>query len=105
MASAPAPASASDLQSRGHGNLGCLGGFPDCQAPTVDASGTATRNVFSDGKPALEDTPHTVAELAGLPRQSRVLRLLATHGVFPARGDRFAHTTASRLLRGDHPTP
>ncbi len=34
---------------------------------------------------------------------SRVLRLLAAHGVFERTGDRFSHTAASRLLRSDHP--
>jgi C-methyltransferase len=33
----------------------------------------------------------------------RVLRLLATHGIFQTRDDAHAHTEASRLLRGDHP--
>jgi SAM-dependent methyltransferase len=35
---------------------------------------------------------------------NRLLRLLAAHGVFePSKGGRFAHNTASRLLRRDHP--
>jgi hypothetical protein len=34
---------------------------------------------------------------------SRVVRLLAAKGVFELRGDRVAHTPASRLLRRDHP--
>jgi C-methyltransferase len=33
----------------------------------------------------------------------RVLRLLATHGVFAAVGGDFQHTEPSRLLRSDHP--
>jgi C-methyltransferase len=33
----------------------------------------------------------------------RVLRLLATHGIFQTRDDGHAHTEASRLLRDDHP--
>jgi C-methyltransferase len=34
----------------------------------------------------------------------RVLRLLATHGVFVRQGDAYAHTPSSRLLRDDHAT-
>lgn len=57
---------------------------------------------------ALDDTPRTVAELAGATGANpealrRMLRLLAAHGVFAASEDRFAHTGASRLLRADHP--
>lgn len=33
----------------------------------------------------------------------RVLRLLATHGIFAPGGGGYAHTDASRLLRSDHP--
>jgi O-methyltransferase len=33
----------------------------------------------------------------------RVLHLLATHGVFDRHGDAYAHTSASRVLRDDHP--
>lgn len=33
----------------------------------------------------------------------RVLALLATHGIFEARDEGYAHTEASRLLRTDHP--
>jgi O-methyltransferase domain len=33
----------------------------------------------------------------------RVLRLLATHGIFEARDDGYQHTAASRLLRDDDP--
>ena len=40
------------------------------------------------------------ADAVGL---DRVLRLLATHGIFEARGDGYEHTEASRLLRSDHP--
>lgn len=57
---------------------------------------------------ALDDTPRTVAELAGATGANpealrRMLRLLAAHGIFAASEDRFAHTGASRLLRVDHP--
>src|SRR5262249_7999297 len=34
---------------------------------------------------------------------NRTLRLLAAHGVFEKRGDMYAHSPASRLLRSDHP--
>jgi hypothetical protein len=33
----------------------------------------------------------------------RMLRLLSAHGVFAQEGDRYVHTSASRLLRSDHP--
>ncbi|MDQ3662977.1 MAG: hypothetical protein M3454_18400 [Actinomycetota bacterium] len=33
----------------------------------------------------------------------RVLRLLATHGIFAVRDEGFGHTESSRLLRSDHP--
>src|SRR5215471_5995287 len=57
---------------------------------------------------ALDDTPRTAAELAEATGANpdalrRVLRLLAAHGVFAASDDRFNHTGASRMLRGDHP--
>ena len=57
---------------------------------------------------ALGDTPRTAAELAeatGADPQAlrRMLRFLAAHGIFACRGDRFAHTVASQLLRADHP--
>jgi hypothetical protein len=56
----------------------------------------------------LDETPRTASELASLlevhPRAlERMMSLLAAHGVFEARGDRFGHSPASRLLREDHP--
>jgi hypothetical protein len=56
----------------------------------------------------LGDEPRKATDLA---RESgadpdalaRVLRLLAAQGVFQIRGDAFAHSPASRLLRTDHP--
>ena len=56
----------------------------------------------------LDDSPRTAVELASAVGANedalgRVLRLLAAHGVFEAKGDRFAHSPASRLLRSDHP--
>jgi len=57
---------------------------------------------------ALDDTPRTAADLAAAvgahpDALSRVLRLLAAHGVFEMQGDQFSHSPASRLLRTDHP--
>jgi hypothetical protein len=57
---------------------------------------------------ALEETPATAAQLAAAigadpDALHRVLRLLASNGVFEAEGDRFRHSPASRLLRTDHP--
>ncbi len=56
----------------------------------------------------LDETPRTAADLAGSigahpDALSRVLRLLAAHGVFEIQGDAFRHSPASRLLRTDHP--
>ncbi len=56
----------------------------------------------------LEETPMTAADLAAAvgahpDALSRVLRLLAAHGVFAMYGDTFCHSAASRLLRKDHP--
>jgi O-methyltransferase domain len=56
----------------------------------------------------LEETPRTAAELAmsvGAHPEAmgRVLRLLAAHGVFESYDDKFNHTPASKMLRGDHP--
>lgn len=47
----------------------------------------------------------TLAEAVGAHRDalSRVLRLLAAHGVFKLERGRFSHTASSRLLREDHP--
>jgi hypothetical protein len=57
---------------------------------------------------ALGEEPATAASLAkatGLDAKAlgRVLGLLAAHGIFESRGDRFAHNAVSRLLRSDHP--
>jgi len=57
---------------------------------------------------ALDENPKTATELAAATGVNamalgRILRLLAASGVFEMRGDRFAHTPASRLLRSDHP--
>lgn len=57
---------------------------------------------------ALDETPKTAVELASSvganpDALSRILRLLASHGVFEVRGDRFGHSPASRMLRDDHP--
>lgn len=56
----------------------------------------------------LGDTAETPAELAGKVGANanalgRVLRLLATRGVFEDLDGKFRHTAASRLLRTDHP--
>jgi hypothetical protein len=56
---------------------------------------------------ALADEPRTAAELAGSAgldagALGRILRLLASEGVFATEGDAFVHTEASRLLRSDH---
>jgi len=57
---------------------------------------------------ALGESPRTAADLAAsvhvdADALGRVLRLLAAHGVFGSRGEAFAHTPASLLLRTDHP--
>jgi len=57
---------------------------------------------------ALGDTAETATELAGKVGANanalgRVLRLLATKGVFEDLDGRFRHTASSRLLRTDHP--
>ena len=51
------------------------------------------------------ETPETLAEAVGAHPQSlaRVLRLLASLGVFEESDGRFRHSAASRLLRSDHP--
>jgi hypothetical protein len=56
----------------------------------------------------LDETPRTAADLAAAvgaqpDALGRVLRLLSANGVFESRGDGFCHTSASRLLRTDHP--
>jgi hypothetical protein len=57
---------------------------------------------------ALDETPQTTATLAAATGThpgalGRVLRLLASHGVFELADDHVVHTPASRLLRRDHP--
>ena len=58
---------------------------------------------------ALDETPRTAADLAASvgahpDALGRVLRLLAAHGVFQMQGDdKFSHSSASQLLRTDHP--
>ena len=57
---------------------------------------------------ALDDSPQTVAELAASTGAdagalSRALRLVSAHGIFEPRNGAYVHTTASRLLRTDHP--
>jgi hypothetical protein len=56
----------------------------------------------------IDDRPVDAAQLAERCEAhagalDRVLRLLATHGIFEAADDGFRHTPASRLLRSDHP--
>ena len=57
---------------------------------------------------ALGDEPQTAEALAGglgVQPQAlhRIMRNLATHGVFEMKGDRFSHNDASRYLRTDAP--
>jgi len=57
---------------------------------------------------ALGDSPRTAAELAESVKANpdalgRILRLLSSHGVFQAEGDKYGHSPASRLLRSDSP--
>lgn len=56
---------------------------------------------------ALGEKPQTAAELASATGTnadalSRVLRLLASQGIFEHRDGRFGHSAASQLLRQDH---
>ena len=56
----------------------------------------------------LDDSPRTGAELAATvgahaEALTRVLRLLASHGVFESVDGKFSHSAASRMLRTDHP--
>jgi hypothetical protein len=56
----------------------------------------------------LGDEPMSAAALAGAAgldaeALDRMLRLLATAGIFEARGERWAHSDLSRLIRSDHP--
>src|SRR6202171_113923 len=57
---------------------------------------------------ALDQEPPSAADLAqsvGVDADAldRVLRLLASHGVFDRRNGKYAHNTLSRALRSDHP--
>jgi len=57
---------------------------------------------------ALGDEPQTAASLAAKTSTNamalhRILRCLATHGVFSLRDGKFSHNDASRLLRSDNP--
>ena len=57
---------------------------------------------------ALDDEPRSAAYLAGqvgsdVDALDRVLRLLASHGVFDRRNGKYAHNVFSRALRSDHP--
>lgn len=57
---------------------------------------------------ALGDDPQTAAALASKTGTNavalhRILRCLASHGVFSLRDGKFSHNEASRLLRSDHP--
>jgi hypothetical protein len=57
---------------------------------------------------ALDEIPRTATDLAASVSAhpgalGRVLRLLASHGVFEMQGDTVRHSPASRLLRTDHP--
>lgn len=57
---------------------------------------------------ALGDVPMPVAEMASaagadVDALSRVLRLLASYGVFELQGEQLSHSPASRLLRSDSP--
>jgi hypothetical protein len=56
----------------------------------------------------LDETPRSAAELASAvgahpDALGRILHLLSAHGVFIAQGETFRHSSASRLLRSDHP--
>ena len=57
---------------------------------------------------ALDQEPQSAADLAkGVGAEAdaldRVLRLLASHGVFDLRDGKYAHNVLSRALRSDHP--
>src|SRR6266403_1329565 len=57
---------------------------------------------------ALDHEPRSAADLAkkvGVEADAldRVLRLLASHGVFDRRSGKYAHNALSRALRSDHP--
>ncbi|HXZ67713.1 MAG TPA: hypothetical protein VEH07_03905, partial [Alphaproteobacteria bacterium] len=57
---------------------------------------------------ALGESPQTAAALASKTGTSaavlhRMMRSLATHGVFTLKDGKFSHNEASRLLRSDNP--
>ncbi len=57
---------------------------------------------------ALDEEPRSAVYLAkkvgaDADALDRVLRLLASHGVFHRRGGKYVHNTLSRALRSDHP--
>jgi len=57
---------------------------------------------------ALDEEPQSAAYLSrkvgsDVDALDRVLRLLASHGVFDRRGGKYAHNLLSRALRSDHP--
>src|SRR5437879_13162209 len=57
---------------------------------------------------ALGDDSRTAADLAASTGAdagalARALRLLSAYGIFEPRNDGYVHTSASRLLRTDHP--
>ena len=57
----------------------------------------------------INDAPQSTEALARSTQSDagalyRVLRVLASHGIFEARNGAWAHTEMSRLLRADHPT-
>src|SRR5437762_12647389 len=57
---------------------------------------------------ALDTEPRSAADLAqrtgaDADALDRVLRLLASHGIFERRDSKYAHNTLSRALRSDHP--
>jgi len=90
--SVPDPAKLVSDLSRAHIAARCLHVIADCGA--ADAVGP-------DGA-----TPEHIAKHTGLTADAldRMLRLLATHGVFAhGRAGTYRHTLASELLRSDHP--
>src|SRR5690242_12820949 len=57
---------------------------------------------------ALDEEPRSAVHLAkqvgaDADALDRILRLLASHGVFQRRGNRYVHNALSRALRDDHP--
>lgn len=56
----------------------------------------------------LDETPRTAAELAVSVNANsdalhRVMSLLSAYSIFEAKGDKFQHSSASRLLKSNHP--